>query len=52
MIVQAMVLDLIRTRVPAGQHAALVERIQDRTLDPYTAAEELLGDALGVVGPN
>ena len=52
MIVQAMALDLIRTRVPVGQHAALVDRIQDRTLDPYTAAEELLGDALGVVGPN
>ncbi len=51
MIVQAMALDLIRTRVPAGQHAALVERIQDRAVDPYTAAEELLGDALGVVGP-
>jgi LAO/AO transport system kinase len=51
MIVQAMALDLIRTRVSAGQHAALVERIQDRAVDPYTAAEELLGDALGVVGP-
>lgn len=50
-ILQATVLELIRTRVPDAQHAALVERIQSRSMDPYSAVEELLGDALGVVGP-
>lgn len=51
-ILQSMILDLIRARVPDAQRAALIERIHDRSMDPYTAAEELLGDALGVVGPN
>ena len=51
MLVQAMILELIRTRVPEAQRMALVERLRERSIDPYTAAEELLGDALGVVGP-
>jgi LAO/AO transport system kinase len=50
-ILQVMALELVRARVPDAQRAALVERIHDRIVDPYTAAEELLGDALGVVGP-
>lgn len=50
-ILQTTILELIRTRVPDAQRVALIERIQSRSLDPYSAAEELLGDALGVVGP-
>jgi hypothetical protein len=41
---------LVQARVPHDQRKELIERIQARTVDPYTAAEELLGDALGVVG--
>ena len=50
MILQNMALDLIRARVPQERRLELVERIQSRAIDPYSAAEELLGDALGVVG--
>lgn len=51
MILQNMALDLIRARASQEQHEEVIERIQARTVDPYTAAEELLGDVLGVVGP-
>ena len=48
MILQNMALDLVRARVPQAQRLQLVEAIQARRLDPYAAAEKLLGDALGV----
>ena len=51
MILQNMALDMVQERVPEERQLLLIERIQARALDPYTAAEQLLGDALGVVGP-
>jgi LAO/AO transport system kinase len=50
-ILQKMALDLVHTRVPREQRSEVVDQIQARTLDPYTAAEHLLADALGVAGP-
>ncbi len=47
-ILQGMALDLIRERVPQAQREAIVTRIQARELDPYTAAERMLAEALGV----
>ena len=51
MILQNMALDFVRARVPQEQRLRLVDQIQARLIDPYTAAEQLLGDALGVVDP-
>ncbi len=51
MILQNMALDLVRERVPEEQRLRFVDQIQARAIDPYTAAEQLLGDALGVVVP-
>ncbi len=48
MILQNTALDLVRGRVPQEQRLKIVEEIRARRLDPYTAAERLLGDALGV----
>ncbi len=48
MILQNTALDLVRRRVPEEQRLRIVEEIRTRRLDPYTAAERLLGDALGV----
>ncbi len=48
MILQNTALDLVRGRVPEEQRLRIVEEIRTRRLDPYTAAERLLGDALGV----
>ncbi|MDQ4100362.1 MAG: methylmalonyl Co-A mutase-associated GTPase MeaB [Chloroflexota bacterium] len=43
-----LVLELVESRVAPEQRAALVARVEERALDPYAAAEELLGAALGV----
>lgn len=51
MILQNMALDFVRERVPEEQRLRFVDQIQARAIDPYTAAEQLLGDALGVVVP-
>lgn len=47
-ILQGMALDLVRERIPAEQFQNFMARIQRREVDPYTAAERMLGDALGV----
>ncbi len=46
MILQNMALDLVRERVPEEQRLRFVNQIQARAIDPYTAAEQLLGEAL------
>jgi LAO/AO transport system kinase len=48
-ILQGLALDLVQERVGREQRDAVVERIQTRQVDPYTAAERMLADALGVV---
>jgi LAO/AO transport system kinase len=50
-ILQNLALDLVHSRVPCEQRSEVVDQIQARALDPYTAAEHLLADALGVAGP-
>jgi LAO/AO transport system kinase len=47
-ILQAMALDLVRERIPPEQFGEVMARIQRREVDPYTAAERMLADALGV----
>lgn len=47
-VLQEMALDLIRERVPPEQRDAIINQIQARATDPYTAAERMLQDALGV----
>ena len=47
-ILQNMALDLVRERVPEDQRSAVVDQIQRREVDPYSAAERMLQDALGV----
>lgn len=47
-ILQGLALDLIRERIPAAQFQTVMARIQARELDPYTAAERMLADALAV----
>lgn len=47
-ILQGLALDLVQERVGPEQRAAVVARIQARQVDPYTAAERMLADALGV----
>ncbi len=48
-ILQGLALDLVQERVGREQREAVVARIQAREVDPYTAAERMLADALGVV---
>ncbi len=50
-LLRGLALDLVRERVPKEQRDAIVDQIQARTVDPYTAAERLLADALGVAAP-
>ena len=50
-ILRQMALDLVDERVPPEERDRIVDQIQARVEDPYTAAEQLLGDALGVSGP-
>jgi LAO/AO transport system kinase len=50
-ILQGMALDLVRERIPQAQREAVVTRIQAREVDPYTAAERMLADALTVAEP-
>ncbi len=47
-ILQDMALALVHERIPAEQFENTLARIQRREIDPYTAAERMLGDALGV----
>jgi LAO/AO transport system kinase len=47
-ILQGLALDLVEERVGREQRTAIVARIQAREVDPYTAAERMLADALGV----
>ncbi|HEX6289724.1 MAG TPA: methylmalonyl Co-A mutase-associated GTPase MeaB [Herpetosiphonaceae bacterium] len=47
-ILQGLALELVRERVPESQREALLTRIQEREIDPYTAAERILAEALGV----
>ena len=47
-ILQGMALDLVHERVPEQQRSEVVDQIQRREIDPYTAAERMLADALGV----
>ena len=47
-ILQGLAFDLIQERLPQHQRASIIDQIQARTLDPYTAAERMLADALGV----
>ena len=46
-----LALDVVLARVSEERRLEIIRRIEDRIIDPYVAAEELLGDALGVVGP-
>ena len=50
-ILRQMALDLVEQRVSPEERDRIVDDIQARVHDPYTAAEALLGDALGVSGP-
>ena len=50
-ILRNLAFDLVQTRVPPEQCREVVDQIQSRALDPYTGAEHLLADALGVAGP-
>jgi LAO/AO transport system kinase len=47
-IMQGMALGLVHERIPAEQFEDVLARIQHREIDPYTAAERMLADALGV----
>jgi LAO/AO transport system kinase len=47
-ILQGLAFDLIQERLPQSQREAVVDKIQAREVDPYTAAERMLADALGV----
>jgi LAO/AO transport system kinase len=47
-ILKGMALDLVRERVPAAQFEDVMAQIQRREVDPYTAAERMLADALAV----
>jgi hypothetical protein len=38
-------------RVAQDERQRLVDEIRTRAIDPYTAAEQLLAEALGVAGP-
>jgi LAO/AO transport system kinase len=44
-ILAARLMRQIESRVPAGEMARLVDRMAARTVDPYSAADELLGGA-------
>jgi LAO/AO transport system kinase len=46
-ILSAKLLRQIESRVPAAEMTTLVDRIVARTIDPYSAAGELLGRAGG-----
>ncbi len=48
MILQGLALGLVQERVGAAQREAMVAQIQTRRIDPYTAAERMLAEALGV----
>lgn len=48
-ILQQLALDRVRERVPEEQYQMVMNQIQAREADPYTAAERMLVDALGVV---
>ncbi len=48
-ILQGLALDLVRARIPVEQQSVVVARILAREVDPYTAAERMLADTLGVV---
>lgn len=50
-LLRSLALDLVRERVSPEQREAIVDQIQARTVDPYTAAERMLADALGVRAP-
>jgi len=47
-ILQGLALDRVQERVGSEQRDTIVGRIQAREVDPYTAAERMLADALGV----
>ena len=47
MILQGLALDLVQQRVQAEHYQQVLARIQRREIDPYTAAERMLADALG-----
>lgn len=47
-ILQGMALDLVRERIPDEQYQSVLEQIRQRAVDPYSAAERMLADALGV----
>lgn len=50
--VQALALARLREQVLSEQRDSHVEAVLSRSVDPYTAAELLWGDVLGVVGHN
>jgi LAO/AO transport system kinase len=47
-ILQGLALALVQDRVSREQREAVIERIQTRDIDPYSAAERMLHEALGV----
>lgn len=47
-ILQGMAFELIQERLPQARREAIVDAIQAREVDPYSAAERMLADALGV----
>jgi LAO/AO transport system kinase len=51
-LLQGMALDLVRERITDRQYETVLARVQARDIDPYSAAERMLGDALGVVHSN
>jgi LAO/AO transport system kinase len=50
-LLRGLALDLVRERVPREQRESIIDQIQARTVDPYSAAERMLADALAVGAP-
>jgi len=48
-LLRGMALDMVRERVTDRQYQVVLAQLQARDIDPYSAAERMLADALGVV---
>ena len=51
-LLRGMALDLVRERITDRQFEIVLAQVQARDIDPYSAAERMLGDALAVVQSN
>lgn len=48
-LLRGMALHIVRERITDQQYEAVLAQVQARDVDPYSAAERMLADALGVV---